>query len=125
MARIPVVPASMASTLGMADPRGYSAGHPPYGPFDLTSHVLRVVEHLGLDVVIPIGGDDTLSYGLRLHQENVPVIAIPKTMDNDVHGTDYCIGFSTAVTRGVGFIHSLRTSTGSHERFAVVELFGR
>jgi 6-phosphofructokinase 1 len=95
------------------------------GPFDLTSHVLRVIEHLGLDVVIPIGGDDTLSYGLRLHQENVPVIAIPKTMDNDVHGTDYCIGFSTAVTRGVGFIQNLRTSTGSHERIAVVELFGR
>ena len=89
------------------------------------SHVLRVLDHLGLDALIPIGGDDTLSYGLRLHDEGVPVIAIPKTMDNDVHGTDYCIGFSTAVTRGVEFIHALRTSTGSHERIAVVELFGR
>ena len=79
----------------------------------------------GLDVLIPIGGDDTLSYALRLHDEGVPVVAIPKTMDNDVHGTDYCIGFSTAVTRGVQFIHNLRTSTGSHERIAVVELFGR
>ena len=84
-----------------------------------------MIEHLGLDALIPIGGDDTLSYGLRLHDEGVPVIAIPKTMDNDVHGTDYCIGFSTAVTRGVEFIHALRTSTGSHERIAVVELFGR
>jgi 6-phosphofructokinase len=92
---------------------------------DLTPHVLRVLEHQKIDVLIPIGGDDTLSYGLRMHDEGVPVIAVPKTMDNDVHGTDYCIGFSTAVTRGVQFIHSLRTATGSHERIAVVELFGR
>ena len=95
------------------------------GPHDLTDHSLRVLDALGVDVLIPIGGDDTLSYGLRMHQEGVPVIAIPKTMDNDVHGTDYCIGFSTAVTRGVDFIHDLRTSTGSHERIGVVELFGR
>lgn len=95
------------------------------GPHDLTAHVLRVIETNGIDVLIPIGGDDTLSYALRLHQEGVPVIAIPKTMDNDVHGTDYCIGFSTAVTRGVDLIHSLRTAAGSHERIAVVELFGR
>jgi ATP-dependent phosphofructokinase / diphosphate-dependent phosphofructokinase len=95
------------------------------GPFDFTPHVLRVIEQLGIDALVPIGGDDTLSYALRLHDEGVPVIAIPKTMDNDVHGTDYCIGFSTAVTRGVQFIHNLRTSSGSHERIAVVELFGR
>ena len=95
------------------------------GPHDLTAHVLKVVEHLGIDVLIPIGGDDTLSYALRMHNEGVPVVAIPKTMDNDVHGTDYCIGFSTAVTRGVEIIHNLRTSTGSHERIAVVELIGR
>ncbi len=95
------------------------------GPFDFTDHALKVIESLGIDVLIPIGGDDTLSYGLRMHREGVPVIAIPKTMDNDVHGTDYCIGFSTAITRGVQFIHNLRTSTGSHERIAVVELFGR
>jgi 6-phosphofructokinase 1 len=95
------------------------------GYADLTPHVLRVLEDRAIDVLIPIGGDDTLSYGLRLHEEGVPVIAIPKTMDNDVHGTDYCIGFSTAVTRGVQFIHSLRTAAGSHERIAVVELFGR
>jgi ATP-dependent phosphofructokinase / diphosphate-dependent phosphofructokinase len=95
------------------------------GPYDFTDYALRVIESLGIDVLIPIGGDDTLSYALRLHDEGVPVIAIPKTMDNDVHGTDYCIGFSTAITRGVQFIHNLRTSTGSHERIAVVELFGR
>ncbi len=95
------------------------------GPFDFTPHALRVLESQNIDVLIPIGGDDTLSYALRMHEEGVPVIAIPKTMDNDVHGTDYCIGFSTAVTRGVEFIHNLRTSTGSHERIAVVELFGR
>jgi 6-phosphofructokinase 1 len=94
-------------------------------PHDFTPHVLRVLEAQGIDTLIPIGGDDTLSYGLRMHEEGVPVIAVPKTMDNDVHGTDYCIGFSTAVTRGVQFIHNLRTSTGSHERIAVVELFGR
>ncbi|MGE5209734.1 MAG: 6-phosphofructokinase [Acidobacteriota bacterium] len=101
---------------------------PPEGaepPYDFTPHAIKVLDALGIDVLIPIGGDDTLSYGLRLHQEGVPVIAIPKTMDNDVHGTDYCIGFSTAVTRGVQFISNLRTSTGSHERIAVIELFGR
>jgi 6-phosphofructokinase len=95
------------------------------GPYDMTDHALRVLDALDVDVLIPIGGDDTLSYGLRMHEEGVPVVAIPKTMDNDVHGTDYCIGFSTAVTRGVEFIHNLRTSTGSHERIAVIELFGR
>ncbi len=95
------------------------------GPYDFTKHVLEVIERLKLDLLIPIGGDDTLSYGLRLHEEGVRIIAIPKTMDNDVHGTDYCIGFSTAVSRSVQFIHQLRTSAGSHERIAVVELFGR
>lgn len=92
---------------------------------DFTPHVLRNLEYLGIERLIPIGGDDTLSYGERLHSEGFPVIAIPKTMDNDVYGTDYCIGFSTAVTRSVQFIHQLRTSAGSHERIAVVELFGR
>jgi 6-phosphofructokinase 1 len=92
---------------------------------DLTFHVLRVLEHLGVDVLIPIGGDDTLSFAARVHAEGFPTIAIPKTMDNDVYGTDYCIGFSTAVTRSVSFIHALRTSAGSHERIAVIELFGR
>jgi 6-phosphofructokinase 1 len=95
------------------------------GMQDFTSHVLEVLDKTGIDVLIPIGGDDTLSYALRMHKEGVPVVAIPKTMDNDVNGTDYCIGFSTAVTRSVGFIHNLRTSAGSHERIAVIELFGR
>ena len=92
---------------------------------DFTPHVLEVIQHLKLDVILSIGGDDTQSYAFRLHKEGVPVIAIPKTMDNDVNGTDYCIGFSTAVTRSVNFITSLRTVAGSHERIAVVELFGR
>jgi ATP-dependent phosphofructokinase / diphosphate-dependent phosphofructokinase len=92
---------------------------------DCTPHVLKVLERLGIDTLIPIGGDDTLSYGVRMHQEGVRVIAIPKTMDNDVFGTDYCIGFSTAITRSVEFINALRTPAGSHERIAVVELFGR
>lgn len=94
-------------------------------PVDCTDHVLRVLGHLKLDALIAIGGDDTLSYAVRLHKEGVPVVCVPKTMDNDVYGTDYCIGFSTAVTRSVEFIHALRTSAGSHERIAVVELFGR
>ncbi len=94
-------------------------------PLDFTPHVLKVLERLKIDAIIPIGGDDTLSYGVRLHKEGFPVVAIPKTMDNDVFGTDYCIGFSTAVTRSVNFITALRTPAGSHERIAVVELFGR
>jgi len=92
---------------------------------DLTKDVLRNLEHVGVDVLIPIGGDDTLSYAKRLHDEGVPVVAIPKTMDNDVHGTDYCIGFSTCVTRTIELTHRLRTSAGSHERFLVIEVFGR
>jgi ATP-dependent phosphofructokinase / diphosphate-dependent phosphofructokinase len=92
---------------------------------DCTPHVLRAIEHLRLDAMVPIGGDDTLSFAVHLHKQGVRVIAIPKTMDNDVFGTDYCIGFSTAVTRSVEFINALRTPTGSHERIAVVELFGR
>jgi 6-phosphofructokinase 1 len=92
---------------------------------DCTPYVLNVLERLGIDALVPIGGDDTLSYAARLHQEGVRIVAIPKTMDNDVFGTDYCIGFSTAVTRTVEFIHALRTPAGSHERIAVVEVFGR
>jgi 6-phosphofructokinase len=99
--------------------------HPSEEKTDVTPHVLKNLEHLGIDLMIPIGGDDTLSYGERLHAEGFPAIAIPKTMDNDVFGTDYCIGFSTAVTRSVNFVHALRTSSGSHERIAVIELFGR
>jgi len=92
---------------------------------DVTAAVLENIEFLGIDTLIPIGGDDTLSYGLRLHKEGVKVVAIPKTMDNDVPGTDYCIGFSTCVTRTIEMTHSLRTCAGSHERFLVLEVFGR
>jgi 6-phosphofructokinase 1 len=92
---------------------------------DVTKDVLKNLEHIGVDVLIPIGGDDTLSYGKRLHDEGVHVVAIPKTMDNDVFGTDYCIGFSTCVTRTIELTHRLRTSAGSHERFLVIEVFGR
>ena len=80
---------------------------------------------LGVDVLFPIGGDDTLSYGERLFREGFNVIGIPKTMDNDVHGTDYCLGFATAVSRSVAYLHQLRTCTGSHERLCVVEVMGR
>ena len=92
---------------------------------DITKDVLKHLAHIGVDVLIPIGGDDTLSYGKRLHDEGVNVVAIPKTMDNDVYGTDYCIGFNTCVTRTIELTHRLRTSAGSHERFLVIEVFGR
>ena len=92
---------------------------------DLTPEVLKNLDYMGVDYLIPIGGDDTLSYGARLQQEGVKVVAIPKTMDNDVPGTDYCIGFSTCISRTIMMINSLRTSAGSHERFLVLEIFGR
>jgi 6-phosphofructokinase 1 len=92
---------------------------------DLIPEVLKNLAFLGIDHLIPIGGDDTLSVAVRLYREGVKVIAIPKTMDNDVPGTDYCIGFSTCVTRTIEMVNRLRTSAGSHERFLVVEVFGR
>ena len=92
---------------------------------DVTPDVLKHLEFLGVDYLIPIGGDDTLSYAQRLHEEGVKVVAVPKTMDNDVPGTDYCIGFSTCVTRTIELTHQLRTTAGSHERFLVIEVFGR
>ncbi len=92
---------------------------------DVTEHVIANLDFLGVDYLIPIGGDDTLSYGVHLHEKGVPVVAIPKTMDNDVPGTDYCIGFSTCVTRTIELTHKLRTTSGSHERFLVIEVFGR
>jgi 6-phosphofructokinase 1 len=97
----------------------------PDGRLDLTAAALEVLRYLHLDTLVAIGGDGTLSFARRLHQEGVKMIGLPKTMDNDVYGTDYCIGFSTAVTRSVNFINDLRTVAGSHERFLVVELFGR
>jgi 6-phosphofructokinase 1 len=110
------VPPHLASQLGAPDKRGR---------YDLTAAALRVVDFLKLDAIVALGGDGTLTFARRLHREGVPLVAIPKTMDNDVYGTDYCLGFSTAVTRSVMFINDLRTSAGSHERYLVVELFGR
>lgn len=92
---------------------------------DLTPEVIKNLEWLGVDYLIPIGGDDTLSYGVHLYKKGVNVVAIPKTMDNDVPGTDYCIGFSTCVSRTIQMTNSLRTSAGSHERLLVLEVFGR
>jgi ATP-dependent phosphofructokinase / diphosphate-dependent phosphofructokinase len=110
------VPAHLEAQKGSPDARGR---------YDLTHAALRVIDFLKLDALVALGGDGTLTFARRLHREGVPLIAIPKTMDNDVYGTDYCLGFSTAVTRSVMFINDLRTSAGSHERFLVVELFGR
>ena len=92
---------------------------------DLTDVAVATIGRLGLDALVAIGGDGTLTFARRLHAEGVPVIGVPKTMDNDVFGTDYCVGFSTAVSRSVHYIDELRTVAGSHERYLVVELFGR
>jgi 6-phosphofructokinase 1 len=95
------------------------------GYIDFTDYTINVLGSLGIDSLVSIGGDDTLSFAVRLHKEGYPIIGIPKTMDNDVFGTDYCIGFSTAITRSVEFITNMRTSVGSHERIGIIELFGR
>ena len=110
------IPPHLESAKGNPDDRGR---------YDLTKEAMRVIGFLQLDALVALGGDGTLNFARRLHQEGVPIIAMPKTMDNDVYGTDYCLGFSTAVTRSVMFMNDLRTSAGSHERFLVVELFGR
>ncbi|HET7433265.1 MAG TPA: 6-phosphofructokinase, partial [Thermoanaerobaculia bacterium] len=110
------IPAHLQATKGAPDERGR---------YDLTRAALRVIDFLKLDYLVALGGDGTLTFARTLHQAGVPMMAIPKTMDNDVWGTDYCLGFSTAVTRSVTFINDLRTSAGSHERFLIVELFGR
>jgi len=94
-------------------------------PLDITDDVVANLEDLKIDALIPIGGDDTLSYAAVLNQAGYPQIALPKTMDNDVFGTDYCIGFSTAITRAVDAIDQLRTPIGSHQRIGIVEVFGR
>jgi 6-phosphofructokinase 1 len=111
-----IVPDHLRAEMGAPDERGR---------YDLTAAALRTIEFLQLDCIVALGGDGTLTFARRLHDEGIPIIAIPKTMDNDVYGTDYCLGFSTAVTRSVMFINDLRTGAGSHERFLVVELFGR
>ena len=110
------------------DMPAFLAGKYDFGdaaPVDCTDHVLRVMDHLGIEALVPIGGDDTLSYAAHLSATGFPVVAAPKTMDNDVYGTDYCIGFGTAISRSIEYIHALRTPSGSHERITVIELFGR
>jgi 6-phosphofructokinase len=97
----------------------------PSGTIDFTEHILASLDHLGIEALFVTGGDDTLGYASCLHREGFPVVGIPKTMDNDIFGTDYCIGFSTALTRTIDAIHRLRTTIGSHERLGVIELFGR
>jgi 6-phosphofructokinase 1 len=92
---------------------------------DLTDEVIANLDFLGIDFLVPIGGDDTLSYGVELGHRGVPLVAIPKTMDNDVPGTDYCIGFGTCVTRAINVVNQLKTSAASHERIMIVEVFGR
>jgi len=118
-------PAMMKPDSVPAHLRGRETGSDEAGRLDLTRAALEVLEFLRLEALVAIGGDGTLDFACRLHDEGVPVVGVPKTMDNDVFGTEYCIGFSTAVTRSVNFIHDLRTAAGSHERFLVVELFGR
>lgn len=110
------LPTFLAGQFGQAGKDGF---------VDATPHVLAVMQALNIDVLIAIGGDDTLSYAARLHQEGLPTLCVPKTMDNDVFGTDYCIGFSTCVSRSVELITRLRSTAGSHERVLFVELFGR
>ena len=116
ISKVEDIPPHLQSVKGRADERGR---------YDLTRSALRVIEFLELDALVALGGDGTLTFARRLEEEGVPIIAIAKTMDNDVYGTDYCLGFSTAVTRSVTFINDLRTGAGSHERYLVVELFGR
>ncbi|HEX2835057.1 MAG TPA: 6-phosphofructokinase [Thermoanaerobaculia bacterium] len=116
ISRVEHIPPHLESSKGSPDERGR---------YDLTSAAMRTIEYLKLDALVALGGDGTLTFARRLSQEGVPMIAIPKTMDNDVYGTDYSLGFSSAVTRSVLFINDLRTTAGSHERFLVVELFGR
>ena len=110
------IPVHLDGEKGTADERGR---------FDLTKAAMRAIDFLKLDALVALGGDGTLTFARRLNREGISIVAIPKTMDNDVYGTDYCLGFSTAVTRSVMFINDLRTGAGSHERFLVVELFGR
>jgi ATP-dependent phosphofructokinase / diphosphate-dependent phosphofructokinase len=93
--------------------------------FDVTPAVLRNIEALGLDTIVAIGGDDTLSYAAELDRHGGKVIAVPKTMDNDVRNTEYCIGFSTAITRAMDAIERQRTTVGSHERIGIFRVFGR
>jgi 6-phosphofructokinase 1 len=112
----------LPATMSAQEAERYAVGE---DTFDLTPVVLAHIEQLGIEELVTIGGDDTLTYAARLHDEGVPVVAVPKTMDNDVRGTEYCIGFSTAITRAKDSITRQRTTLGSHERIGVFRIFGR
>jgi 6-phosphofructokinase 1 len=114
--------AGLPPTMGEQERATYAVGD---GTYDLTPRVLDNIQALGIDVLVTIGGDDTLSYSQVLVNAGVPLVAIPKTMDNDVQGTEYCIGFSTAITRAKEAINRQRTTLGSHERIGVFRIFGR
>jgi ATP-dependent phosphofructokinase / diphosphate-dependent phosphofructokinase len=103
----------------------YGNGLKPDERVDLTKEVIANLEFLRLDGLVVIGGDDTLSYGARLAKEGVPVWGIPKTMDNDVPGTDYCIGFQTAISRATEKINRIRSTAGSHSETVIFRIFGR
>jgi ATP-dependent phosphofructokinase / diphosphate-dependent phosphofructokinase len=115
----------LASLPTWVDPRSIADKETSEGVFDLTDHVLETISHLGLTHLVTIGGDDTLSFSSVLHERGLPIVAIPKTMDNDVNGTEYCIGFSSAITRAKELINRQRTTLGSHERIGVFRIFGR
>lgn len=116
--KVDQVPAHLQSRLGE-----FKEVEP--GVVDLTPVVMENLERLGVDYLVPIGGDDTLSYADRLNKEGFPMVCVPKTMDNDVRNTEYCIGFSTALTRAIDAIGRQRTTIGSHERVGVFRIFGR
>jgi 6-phosphofructokinase len=107
------------------DPKTIADKETSEGVYDLTEHVLDTISHLGLTHLVTIGGDDTLSFSSVLYQRGLPLVAIPKTMDNDVNGTEYCIGFSSAITRAKEVLNRQRTTLGSHERIGVFRIFGR
>ena len=107
------------------DPKSVADKQTSDGVYDLTDHVLDTIEHLGLSNLVTIGGDDTLSFSSVLYERGLPLVAIPKTMDNDVNGTEYCIGFSSAITRAKEVLNRQRTTLGSHERIGVFRIFGR
>ena len=115
-------PTKMKALPAFLSPDGFAQNN---GRFDATPHVLKNLQWLNLDYLIAIGGDDTLSYASALDKQGVKVIAIPKTMDNDVRNTEYCIGFSTAITRAMDAIQRQRTTVGSHERVGIFRVFGR
>src|SRR5215211_4882241 len=114
-----------AALPGWLDPKTIADKQTADGVYDLTDHVLDTIEHLGLTHLVTIGGDDTLSFSSALYERGLPLVAIPKTMDNDVNGTEYCIGFSSAITRAKEVLNRQRTTLGSHERIGVFRIFGR